>query len=63
MRDVHEEEPFEFEDLGYRQEWDNIVEEALAEGYDEVTARELANDEMYQRSVGDEAYYGVSRGD
>lgn len=63
MRDIHEEEPFAFEDLGSRQEWDNIYEDALFEGNDEVTAQEIANDEMYHRRVGDEAYYGVHRDD
>lgn len=59
----HEEEPFSFESLRWRQEWDQAYEDALAEGNDEPTAKQIANETVDFKRVGAEVYYGVSRDD
>jgi hypothetical protein len=63
VRDIHEEEPCSQVERDRQDEWWELYNEAIKDGCDEDLAKESADDEMYRKRVGDEAYYGVSRDD
>jgi len=57
----HDEEPFTLDDLLDQDEWNAAFVDALAEGHDVNTAREIANETMDFRRVGPAVYYGAVR--